>query len=114
MLLSFKFHPIGQVGLDRLDAAGERWVFEAAGHGPCCAVFWAGSSMTSVASGGTPPLNWATTSNGVPRSTLGVTGFDLNIGRIGFGESGACAVRPRTGLHGQSDDNGDKTPRVAP
>ena len=83
--LALKFHAIRQVGVDRLDVAGERGIFQAAGHA-AVSVFLALSSTTRLASAGTPPLNRATTKQRRATFDLGIAGIDLDVAGAGFGK----------------------------
>ncbi len=105
--LSLKLDAIRQVGVDRLDVAGERWVFQAAGHATLRRLL--GLVLDDqVRLGGDAPLETGDDEQRRAAFDLGVAGIDLNVGGARLGENGRAKFRLRTGLAGQGDDNGDQ------
>ena len=108
VLLPSKFDAIGQVGVDRLDVAGEGGSSRLRVM-PRGAAGWALSSTTRLASAGTPPLKRATTRSDVPRSISVLPGSTCDVAGAGTRQRSRRArfgVRP--GLADQGDRHGDQ------
>lgn len=95
---AFKFHAISEVGLDRLDASGERRIGQAAGHGaPDLALRTPFDHKAGV--GGCAAMKAGDDQERAAALDLGVAGVNLDLGSVGLPTAARAAEGRGANLH---------------